>query len=79
MTTIIIDFEKQNQREEKMIKPNTTYKRRYLQEVEVISVLVNEEDDTKGSVRYRNEFGAECVMTLKQFEEFYEETKNGNV
>lgn len=40
------------------------YVRRYLQEVEVI-------ERTETVVRYLNEFNAECIMTVKQFDEFF--------
>lgn len=50
---------------------NKQYIRRYKPIAEVASI-----DTDNGSVRYRNEFGSECVMTTKQFEEFYEEVNS---
>lgn len=45
---------------------NTTHVRRYLQEVEVIL-------RTDKIVKFVNEFGSTCIMTVKQFDEIYKE------
>ena len=59
------------------IIPNKTYIRKYKPVGDVIyateDVVGSDGHITYGVVRYRNEFGAECVMNTKQFKEFYEE------
>lgn len=47
------------------------YVRRYLQEVEVLE-RTEDTDTRSGIVRFKNEFGSECVMTTKQFDSFYQ-------
>ena len=42
------------------------YIRRYLQEVDVI-------ERTETIVKFKNEWGSLCIMTIKQFEGLYEE------
>jgi hypothetical protein len=46
------------------------YVRRYLQEVEVLS-RTEDTENKSGVVRFKNEFGSECVMTTKQFDSLY--------
>jgi len=48
------------------------YVRRYLQEV-VVTKRTEDTEDKSGIVRFKNEFGSECIMTTKQFDSLYQE------
>ena len=59
------------------LKQGETYTRKKNPTAEIINVIhdvVDEQGELvkRGTVRYKNEFGSECVMTTKQFKEFYE-------
>lgn len=54
-----------------------TYTRKTKPTAKIINIIPDVIDEKgelikRGTVRYKNEFGSECVMTTKQFQEFYE-------